>query len=121
MLTMAGFSKDANTVAASTLDSLTFHFTGNALGPLHLFQAVYPLLEQSQAPGGGVFMPISTIAGSIGDSLNMPNLAYGVSKAALNYICKKAADEHSKIKVLIVQYVFVCSQLYTTVFSEDAS
>jgi norsolorinic acid ketoreductase len=103
----SGIAKDATTVAQCNPSSIDFHMQANVAGNLHLFQAIYPLLEASTQPGGGVFMPISSQMGSIGDGPAFPNLAYGMSKAALNFMCKKIALEHEKIKVLIMQYVNV--------------
>ena len=40
----------------------------------------------------------------------MHALAYGASKAALNFTSKRISKEHKKIKVIIIQYVHLCSR-----------
>ena len=50
-------------------------------------------------------MAISSDLASITDC-PIPALAYGASKAAVNYTAKRIAVEHGKLKVLIIQYVF---------------
>lgn len=87
------------------LKNFTYDFAVNAGGPLHLLQAIYSLLQKSSLEGGAVWAPISSCLGSIAESPNMPALAYGASKAALNYTSKRLAVEHPELKVLIIQYV----------------
>ncbi|KAK3308327.1 uncharacterized protein B0T15DRAFT_390570, partial [Chaetomium strumarium] len=74
-----------------TADDLIETFQVNALGPLLLFQAIRPLLQKSTA--APKWISISSAIGSIGF---MPNYhshyapAYGISKAALNWITMAA-------------------------------
>jgi norsolorinic acid ketoreductase len=67
------------------------HFRVNTLGPLILFQALYPLLKERQTRK---FIIISSTAGSITDMMPIPALAYGASKAATNFIARKLHSEH---------------------------
>jgi norsolorinic acid ketoreductase len=71
---------------------LIAHFEVNTLGPLRLFKAAAPLLKASGQPK---FVYISTALASIDGLENSPSLtaAYGVSKAAGNYLIKKIHGE----------------------------
>lgn len=60
----------------------------NVLGPQILFQATYPLLKASTpAPK---FVIITSASGSltISPPMSVPNGAYGMSKAAVNYLAR---------------------------------
>ena len=60
----------------------------NSVGPLVLFQAVWPLLKASPTPK---FVPITSMVGSVevGSLFDIDNIPYGTSKAALNWITRK--------------------------------
>ena len=60
----------------------------NSVGPLVLFQAVWPLLKTSPAPK---FVPVTSMVGSVevGSLFDIDNIPYGTSKAALNWITRK--------------------------------
>jgi NAD(P)-dependent dehydrogenase (short-subunit alcohol dehydrogenase family) len=67
----------------------------NTLGPLVLFQAVYPLLKATTA--SPKFIAISSFAGSIGSmslGMSVKSIAYGTSKAALNFVMRKLHHEN---------------------------
>jgi NAD(P)-dependent dehydrogenase (short-subunit alcohol dehydrogenase family) len=70
------------------------HFAVNTIGPLVLFQATYPLLKASSDTPK--FIPITSVAGSVavGAPIDMPMLAYGATKAALNYLTIKIRADH---------------------------
>ncbi|KAL1756543.1 hypothetical protein FB107DRAFT_211280 [Schizophyllum commune] len=69
-------------------EELVRHFEINSVGPLVLFQAVWPLLKASPAPK---FVPITSMVGSVevGSLFDIDNIPYGTSKAALNWITRK--------------------------------
>ncbi|KAI4519356.1 NAD(P)-binding protein [Schizophyllum commune Loenen D] len=69
-------------------EELVRHFEINSVGPLMLFQAVWPLLKASPAPK---FVPITSMVGSVevGSLFDIDNIPYGTSKAALNWITRK--------------------------------
>lgn len=86
------------------------------LGPLALFQATLQILQLRAATadngrhgrGGkkGMFVAISSIGASIGgmDKVTVPSSAYGPSKAALNYIMRKAHFEnHHDVCVFMIE------------------
>jgi NAD(P)-dependent dehydrogenase (short-subunit alcohol dehydrogenase family) len=66
----------------------------NVNGSLVLFQTVYPLLKASTP--SPKFMAISSIAGSITIAPGFPfkSIAYGASKAALNFVVRKLHSEN---------------------------
>ena len=90
----AGIGKDFSTVVDTTPQEMRDHFEVNVLGPLILFHAVLPLLNAASNPK---FMATSSSVGSIGDAFQYPSLAYGASKAALNYLVMKIHVEHTNI------------------------
>ena len=90
----AGIAQNWHKVLDVTPASVVEHFNVNALGPLILFQAVYPLLL---ARPTRKFITISSLAGAIGDSMvPVPDVAYGTSKVALNFVTKKIHMEHKE-------------------------
>ena len=66
----------------------------NTLAPLLLFQAAWPLLQKSKSPK---LVVMSSDMASIGRMNPNPGLAYGVSKAALDYVVKKIRVEHESV------------------------
>ncbi|GAA5985557.1 hypothetical protein JCM10908_007023 [Rhodotorula pacifica] len=82
------------------LDEARKMFEVNAFGPMILLCAFLPLLLKSDKP---VFVPLSSMAGSMTYAMPMPTGYYGASKAALNFLTVKANTEHDKL------CAFVCS------------
>ncbi|KAK5727370.1 hypothetical protein LTR15_003265 [Elasticomyces elasticus] len=79
------------------------HLTVNTLGPILLYQATASLLNQSkQEPK---FFIISSSIGSNGlmDGFPMPLIAYGMSKAAVNFAAGKMHREEERLVVIPVQ------------------
>ena len=78
------------------IEAVRKHMEINALAPLLLVQAFMPLLLQSASPK---FLAITSSSGSITllDKYPMPFFAYGVSKAALNYLVRKLALENPNL------------------------
>ena len=73
------------------------HYSVNVIGTVTLFRAVRPLLLQNCSKGKITkFITMSSGAGSIERQtiINLPNSAYGTSKAALNYITMKIHMEN---------------------------
>jgi len=68
----------------------------NAIGPLLLIQAFFPLLEKAKEPR---FLVLSSSIGSLGDmeSLPVPFFGYGLSKAAANYLVRKLHFENPSL------------------------
>ena len=80
-------------VVDATAEDFHEHVQINVVGPVLLFQAVLPLLGKAVEPK---FVAISSSAGSIGgmDLRQFPNMAYGPSKAMLNFVTRKVHFEH---------------------------
>jgi len=79
-------------IVDTPLQKFRDHFEVNSLGPVIIFQALYPLLRLSPHPK---FIPISSGAGTITNKFNFPVSAYGTSKAALNFITVSIHSEHA--------------------------
>jgi norsolorinic acid ketoreductase len=91
----AGISNYYGPATTTPIKEVRDHYEVNVLGPLILFQALYPLLKKSKSDAPK-FVVISTAIASIGDMYPMPVTAYGASKAAVNYVTKKIHQEHEK-------------------------
>jgi NAD(P)-dependent dehydrogenase (short-subunit alcohol dehydrogenase family) len=77
-------------VSASAIRS---DFEINTIGPIVLYQAFADLLAASDSTGGAKFVVISSVLGQIADSQPYTYNAYGISKAAVNFIAKKIDQE----------------------------
>ncbi|KII93152.1 hypothetical protein PLICRDRAFT_35337 [Plicaturopsis crispa FD-325 SS-3] len=90
----AGIAETWAPVHKAPAEDVRRHFEVNAIGPLVLFQALYPLLQA--APQPPKFVVISSISGSITIGTNSPIefVALGASKAAVNYITRKIHAEN---------------------------
>jgi norsolorinic acid ketoreductase len=95
----AGSGTSFHPILSTTLSSIRDDFEVNTLGPIKLFQASYPLLKESPKPK---FVLISSSLGSIGAIEPVPNLSYGVSKAAANFFVKKIQIDHEEIAAVAV-------------------
>ena len=92
----AGIGKDWNLVERTPVAEVEDHFKTNAVGPFTLYQAFRPLLLEAPKPR---FVVISTVLGSIGDQgqRKIPDVAYGMSKAAVNFFVGKVHHEEPRI------------------------
>ncbi|KAK1770407.1 short-chain dehydrogenase [Phialemonium atrogriseum] len=72
----------------------------NAVAPLLLFQATWPLLERAAGPPK--FVVISSVAGSLGRVSGYAPLcaAYGMSKAAVNFLVRRMGRENERLVAL---------------------
>ncbi|KAL1872768.1 hypothetical protein VTK73DRAFT_1374 [Phialemonium thermophilum] len=83
-------------------------FAVNALGPLRLFQACWPLMVNGAGgrEGQKKFVLITSSVGSIGclEQESFPSTAYGMSKVAANWLARKASIEFASqgLKVGII-------------------
>lgn len=95
------------TVLETPPDVLQEHFNINAAGSLIIFQATYHLLKAStKLPK---FIPISSGVGSLTAYISAPmgNSAYGVSKAALNYLARKIHFENDWLSACLIDSIQV--------------
>lgn len=68
----------------------------NTLGPILMFQATESLLSAAQNPR--LFVSMSLIGGlGFAENIAVPVMAYGMSKAAVNYFLRKAHGEFPHI------------------------
>ncbi|OJJ37892.1 hypothetical protein ASPWEDRAFT_59207 [Aspergillus wentii DTO 134E9] len=89
---------------------MTSHLEVNTLGPLRLFRATAPLLKASKHPK---FVYLSSELASIASleqSLSLTT-AYGVSKAASNYMVKKIHEENEGLIAFSIDPGFVQSDM----------
>ncbi|KIM82342.1 hypothetical protein PILCRDRAFT_820730 [Piloderma croceum F 1598] len=93
----AGISNFYGPSLETPIEQMRDHFEVNVVGTLVLFQAAYPLLSASTP--SPKFIPITSGAGSITDCAVIPLsvLAYGSSKAALNYLARKLHFESANL------------------------
>lgn len=89
----AGIAHSGSPISQNSPAALREHFSINSVGPVVLFQAIYPLLKASQT-GNPLFIGMSTLLGSMGAQEKLsafPNRLspYGASKAALNWVFKR--------------------------------
>ncbi|KAJ9608748.1 hypothetical protein H2200_006519 [Cladophialophora chaetospira] len=93
----AGIGESWVPARETSIEAADLHFAVNAVGPLALFRAVRPLLLASSSTPR--FVVISTVLGSIGDQGNrpIPDTAYGMSKAAVNFLVGKIHHEEENL------------------------
>ena len=87
----AGIAKCLEPVLPTSAQEMRDHFNVNTVVPLVLFQASWPLLQAAEWP---MFFGISSSIGGIAEMVPLPGLAYGASKAAVNYLARKLHFEH---------------------------
>jgi len=96
LLSNAGLLDKVSPVVETSADQVRKHIEVNTVAPLLLFQAFKPLLDASSSPK---FFVISSSIGSIEGIAKtpIPFFAYGISKAAVNYLVRKVAFENPKL------------------------
>lgn len=97
----AGTTKTPHPALETSVRDIEDCLRVNTFAPLLLYQAMWPLLEKSSAPK---FIVISSIAGSIGEVTRYasPSSAYGVSKAAINFLVRRIGRENSRLTALAI-------------------
>jgi NAD(P)-dependent dehydrogenase (short-subunit alcohol dehydrogenase family) len=78
-------------VLATTAEHLRVSFEANTIGPLIIFQALWPLMERAKTPK---LINISSSVGCITEAEPVPGGAYGPSKTALNWLTKQTHIQH---------------------------
>jgi len=93
-------------VARITAKDLLEHVDVNTAGPIRLFQATLPLLQKAEKP---IFAYMSSMAGSIGATGEVPFSAgvYGASKAASNFLVRRAHAEHPELIIFAMHPGYV--------------
>ncbi len=104
----SGIGNIFSRVEGIDIDDFRKLFDVNTLGPVRLFKAVYPLLQATadkKGTGKPKFVAISSNAASLTDlEANKEYLlgAYGASKAALNYLVRRAHFETPWLTVFMM-------------------
>jgi len=99
----AGILKHFGPAREASAETISEHFEINTLASILLYQATQELLSASkQAPK---FFFISSSIGSNGlqDNYPLPMIAYGMSKAALNWAASRIHREEDRIVVVAMQ------------------
>lgn len=93
LISNAGLLDIIAPVLETPADQVRKHFEVNTIAPFTLIKAFFPLLSASSAPK---FLVITSAIGSITDmeSFPVPFFAYGVSKAAANFLVRKLHFEN---------------------------
>jgi norsolorinic acid ketoreductase len=89
----AGIAEHAAVVAEASPEAIRQHLDVNLIGVITLFQATAVLLQKSSQPK---FFVLSSMLGSLNliEAIPGPWLAYGITKAALNYTVRKIHFEN---------------------------
>jgi norsolorinic acid ketoreductase len=92
----AGLGHSWEKVLTTSAESIREYTEVNTIGPLVLFQAVYPLLAAATQPK---FFVMATGVSSFGlmEHFPIPSAGYGASKAGVNYITRKIHFEHKNV------------------------
>lgn len=107
----AGILKHYGPAKEASAETITEHFQINTLGPILLYQATQPLLNASQQTPK--FFVISSSIGSNGlqDAYPLPFLAYGLSKAGVNYAASRIHREEDRIVFVAMQPGWVKTEM----------
>jgi NAD(P)-dependent dehydrogenase (short-subunit alcohol dehydrogenase family) len=103
LIVASGTSTGITPIGTVNASNILSDFHVNTLGPLILYQKLASLLSSSAAPGGAKFVVISSALGQIAESLPYSYNAYGISKAAVNYVAKKIDQEDAGVTAFPIQ------------------
>ncbi|KAM7194465.1 hypothetical protein V8F20_007991 [Naviculisporaceae sp. PSN 640] len=117
----AGISEGYARVEAIKLNEIREFFEVNTLGPLKLYEATYPLLKAAFDKKGEaalekapMFIGVTSAASSIHNAeQGAPFIigAYGASKAALNFLVKKAHVENDWLNAFVIDPGFTQTEM----------
>ncbi|KAF8970822.1 hypothetical protein BDZ97DRAFT_1788873 [Flammula alnicola] len=115
----AGISNYVAPAVETSVEAFREHFEVNVTGVLVLFQAVYDVLKASASPK---FIPISSGAASTAYMGASPAFtAYGVSKAALNWLSRKIHFENEWLTCFPLAPGMVETDMANDNFGRDTS
>jgi len=97
----AGGTSGFRGVEDTTAGDMRYDFEVNAVGVAELFRVCWPLMEEEEGAKGGKgvavkrFVVVGSSVGSIGalEEESFPAVAYGMSKAAVNWWARKVGLE----------------------------
>ncbi|KAH7305304.1 hypothetical protein B0I35DRAFT_114883 [Stachybotrys elegans] len=106
----AGVGKFWGLVADTPISEVEDHFKVNSIGPFALYLAVRSLLLAAREPR---FVVVSTELGSIGmqSQRKIPDVAYGMSKAAINFFVGKVHLEEPALITFPIHPSWVKTEL----------
>ncbi|WVQ81963.1 hypothetical protein IAT38_004090 [Cryptococcus sp. DSM 104549] len=104
----AGISESYNDISVVDIAAFEKHFDVNVRGPVVLYQAVYPLLQD-----GATFTVISSYLGSNSVEHWKALGAYGASKTAINYVVRNIHVEEPKLKAFTIHPGMVDTDMFT--------
>ncbi|KAI0421151.1 Nor-1 [Xylaria grammica] len=105
----SGISGNFSRLEGVNINDFKEFFEVNTYSIMRLFIAVYPLLKaaaDAKGPGSPKFIAISTVASRIAKlEENVPFLlgSYGASKAAVNYIVRRAHAENDWLQAFLLE------------------
>jgi len=99
----AGILKQFGPAATVKSEELLEHFTINTVAPILLYQATTPLLNSSELVPKFFALSSSIGSNTLMDSYPMPMIAYGMSKAAVNFAAGRIHREEKRLVVVPVQ------------------
>ncbi|TRM62850.1 hypothetical protein BD626DRAFT_496689 [Schizophyllum amplum] len=102
----------------TSAEDMTHHFNVNTNGPLVLFQATHELLRASKSPK---FVAISSVMGSVTIAPEFPTIqmAYGMSKAALNWVVRKLHQDNPDMTIFPINPGGVDTPGFADLMSQD--
>ncbi|KAE9362885.1 NAD(P)-binding protein [Stipitochalara longipes BDJ] len=95
----AGVSYVWPKVSELKISDLQAHIDTNVYGVVWLYQATLPLLLKANNPK---WVTIGSAAGWLENQLDMPNAAYGTSKAAVHWLTKRMNGEEEKLTAFVL-------------------
>ncbi|KIW73212.1 hypothetical protein PV04_01346 [Phialophora macrospora] len=99
----AGILKHFGPAKEASAETIVEHFEINSLAPILLYQATQELLNASKQTPKFFFISSSIGSNSLQDHYPLPVLAYGISKAALNWAASRIHREEDRIVVVAMQ------------------
>jgi norsolorinic acid ketoreductase len=99
----AGILKQFALTADIDPDDLQDHFSINTVAPILLFKSTAKLLQKAEQPGKFAIISSNIGSNALQDSYPMPALAYGMSKAAVNFAVSRMSREEKSLIVLALQ------------------
>lgn len=90
------FTYGAENSVSTSIDHYQRHFDVNTLGPIKLYQAIFPIWSRD-TNSAKKFVFISSAAASSGDPIPVSMYGYSLAKAALNRFVKEISSEHTSL------------------------
>lgn len=99
----AGILKHFGLAADVKPEEMQEHFNINTMGPILLYRSTAPLLNRSSVTPKFFFISSNLGSNGLMDNYPMPMLAYGLSKAAVNFAASRIHREEKTMVVVPAQ------------------